>query len=103
MKWYKTAQDLEEQPYNVFKVGGGQRDEKVDIPHIYAVSPDHARTLAMIKYPYLRDFIRGCLSRNQDCDIRVALDKDKWQEIKKYRETKKDLKEEYVQEAWWNK
>jgi hypothetical protein len=103
MNWYKKADKLEERPYNVYRIGGGQPITKLNIPHIFAVSPEHARTMAMKKYPALLEFVSGCLRRNEDCDIQVRLDKGKWMEILNYRKLKGEKEEEKVQEAWWNK
>lgn len=102
MSWYKIAQ-IEKKPYKIYRIEGGRPDKVLDIPHIYAVSSEQARVMAFKKYPSLRNFVDGCIGRNQDCDIQARLDKEKWEEIQKYKEQQSVSQETVVQEAWWNK
>ena len=87
----------------MYVVEGGKPDRLINVPHIYAVSSEQARQIAFKKYPKFRAYVDGCLGRNQECDIVARLDKEKLEEIMKYREIEKSRKEKQVSEAWWNK
>jgi len=102
MNWYKIASE-DKKPYRIYKIQGGQPEELLDIPAINAVNSEQARIIALKTYPSLRVFVEGALARNQESDIQARLDKERWQEILKYRMIKDEMEEDKAQEGWWNK
>jgi hypothetical protein len=99
MNWYKISQVRK--PYNIYRIEGGKADVRLDIPVLYAVSPEQARYLALQKFPSLSAYVNGCRNRNQECDVTAVLDKEKLKEIEKYREIKNEQKDKQIQDAWW--
>lgn len=106
MNWYKKAQS-NDLPFNIYKIEGGNRDTKITksgVPVvIWAVNRKEARVLAFIKYPQLKTYVDGCLSRNQECDIDLRIDEEKKKETEKYVEVRGDIKTKQEQMSWWNK
>jgi len=108
MNWYKISQAslVDKKPYNIYKIEGGRPDTRITVKGIpvifYATSSEQARFLVFEKYPQLKAYVDGCLSRRQECDIEARIDEEKLKELENYKRTQKEQEEKQVQKAWWN-
>ena len=94
VNWYKEAQ-TEKQPYQIVLLLSGQ--EKVLKGNVWAYSSEQARTVAIKKHSKLGDYLE------MGYEIIARFDKEKWEEIQRANESKEQMKEEQIQDAWWNK
>jgi len=62
-----------------------------------AVSPEQARLLALQKHQKLREY------RELGCEIEAKLNVEKFKQREKTKGIENRLREETIQDAWWNK
>lgn len=108
--WFKMsqAQNIEKKPYYLVRVVMDQeqaidalRDVTID-----AYSANQARHFFLERYPWLKESFSVFGS---EVEFVAKLDKRQWEQrqienirLRKVKETKKQDREETIQEAWWN-
>ena len=93
MKIYRIAQEKKvKKPYSVFRLAHGQ--EKF-IVRVWAFSSEQARAFAISEISVLSDYL------NMGYEIVARLDEEKWNEIERANKAEETLREQTIQDAWW--
>jgi len=92
INWYKIAK-AQKKPYNIIKICGGK--DTVVGSEIDAYSAEQARTLAFKQNSGLYDYLEI------GCSIEARLNKPEWERRQRVEEETSRIKEEEIQEAWW--
>jgi len=81
-------------PYKIITIAHG-----VETFHgvLWAFSSEQARGYAIKKYSKLQDDLE------MGYEVVARLDEEQWKEIEEFRLNKERMKEEQIQNAWWNK
>lgn len=91
MSWYKKAKKIRK-PYKIYVLAHGV---ETYIDTVWAYSSEQARMLAVQEKSKLRDYLQ------MGYEIIARLDREKLEEIQKYQKMKEEMREEQIQDAWW--